>query len=99
MAACAALRLLSRRVPSMHRSRPPTHRCLPPAPPRASRRSCWRIATGLCGGGESRGIRALLIHTLDDDARAFYARYDLEVWPSDPLHLVMLLKDLRAALG
>lgn len=45
------------------------------------------------------GIRALLVHAKDAEARAWYARFDFEPSPSDPLHLFLLLKDLRALLG
>ena len=44
------------------------------------------------------GIRALLIHAHDEAARAFYERFDFEPSPTDPLHLFLLLKDLRRAL-
>lgn len=44
------------------------------------------------------GTRALLVHAKDDKAKAFYQRYDSEASPTDPLHLFLLLKDLRAAL-
>jgi hypothetical protein len=44
------------------------------------------------------GARALLVHAKDDDAKAFYQRYDFEPPPTDPLHLFLLMKDLRAAL-
>ena len=45
------------------------------------------------------GIRALVVHAKDDQARAFYEHYDFTVSPSDPYHLFVLLKDLRAAMG
>jgi GNAT superfamily N-acetyltransferase len=47
------------------------------------------------------GVRALLIHTETPDAAAFYRRISsaFEESPSDPLHLVLLMKDLRHALG
>lgn len=44
------------------------------------------------------GIRALLVHAKDDAARAFYLRYEFEPSPTDPLHLFLLLKDLKALL-
>ncbi|MGP9821209.1 GNAT family N-acetyltransferase [Salinarimonas sp. NSM] len=47
---------------------------------------------------EHAGIRALLVHAKDDAARAWYARYDFEPSPSDPFHLFILLKDIRALL-
>lgn len=45
------------------------------------------------------GIRALLVHAKDDEARAWYERFDFEPSPTDPYHLFLLLKDLRALLG
>jgi GNAT superfamily N-acetyltransferase len=44
------------------------------------------------------GIRAFAVHAKDDDARAFYERFDLIPSPADSFHLFILLKDLRAAL-
>jgi GNAT superfamily N-acetyltransferase len=41
------------------------------------------------------GIRALTVHAKDDAARAFYRRFDFIESPTDPLHLFLLLKDLR----
>ena len=45
------------------------------------------------------GIRALLVHAKDDDARAWYESLDFEPSPTDPYHLFLLMKDLRAVLG
>ena len=42
------------------------------------------------------GIRALVVHAKDDLAKRFYKRFDFIPSPSDPLHLFILLKDLRA---
>ena len=44
------------------------------------------------------GIRAVLVHAIDDSARAFYERFDFESCPDDPLHLMLLMKDLRKQL-
>ena len=44
------------------------------------------------------GIRALLVHAKDDEARRFYLRYEFEPSPTDPLHLFLLLKELKALL-
>jgi len=41
------------------------------------------------------GIRALAVHAKDDEARAFYAHFDFIESPSDPMHLFLLLKDVR----
>jgi GNAT superfamily N-acetyltransferase len=47
---------------------------------------------------ESVGIRVLLVHALDADARRFYERHGFEPSLTDPLNLQMLMKDLRAAV-
>lgn len=44
------------------------------------------------------GIRALLVHAKDERARKWYLSFDFEPSPSDPLHLFLLMKDLRAVL-
>ncbi|MCI1710869.1 MAG: GNAT family N-acetyltransferase [Chiayiivirga sp.] len=41
------------------------------------------------------GIRALAVHAKDEKARAFYRHFDFVDSPTDPLHLFLLLKDLR----
>jgi GNAT superfamily N-acetyltransferase len=41
------------------------------------------------------GIRALAVHAKDDDARRFYEHFDFVPSPSDPMHLFVLLKDVR----
>jgi GNAT superfamily N-acetyltransferase len=41
------------------------------------------------------GIRALAVHAKDEQARAFYKRFDFIDSPTDPLHLFLLVKDLR----
>lgn len=45
------------------------------------------------------GIRAMLVHAKDDEARAWYEQFDFEPSPTDPYHLFLLMKDLRAILG
>jgi GNAT superfamily N-acetyltransferase len=44
------------------------------------------------------GIRAILVHAKDDAARRWYLRWDFEPSPSDPRHLLLLVKDARQAL-
>ncbi len=44
------------------------------------------------------GVRALLVHAKDERARNWYLSFDFEPSPSHPLHLFLLMKDLRAAL-
>ena len=43
------------------------------------------------------GIRALLVHAKDDEARAWYKAWEFEPSPMDPRHLFLLMKDLRRA--
>ena len=50
-------------------------------------------------GADVIGGRALLIHAKDEEARSFYLKYDAEPSPTDHLHLLILMKDLRNALG
>jgi hypothetical protein len=47
---------------------------------------------------ETIGVRALLVHAIDEDARSSYRRHGLEPSPTDPLHLMILIKDITAAL-
>ena len=44
------------------------------------------------------GIRALAVHAKDDAARAFYERFGFMPAQTDPYHLFVLLKDVRAIL-
>lgn len=44
------------------------------------------------------GARVLLVHAKHEAAKAWYMRYDFEESPTDPLHLLMLMKDVRAFL-
>jgi hypothetical protein len=46
---------------------------------------------------ETIGIRALLVHALSEEARAFYIRLGLEASPLDPRTLMATLADLKAA--
>jgi GNAT superfamily N-acetyltransferase len=41
------------------------------------------------------GIRAFAVHAKDDEARTFYEHFGFIQSPTDPLHLFILIKDLR----
>lgn len=41
------------------------------------------------------GIRAIVVHAKDDEARAFYEAFGFATWPDQPLRLFLLIKDLR----
>lgn len=44
---------------------------------------------------EEIGIRAMLVHSIDEDAAAFYRRHGFEPSPTDPHNLQLLIKDIR----
>ena len=48
---------------------------------------------------EIAGIRALAVHAKDDQARRYYKQFDFVASPADPLHLLVLLKDIRKRMG
>jgi GNAT superfamily N-acetyltransferase len=50
-------------------------------------------------GAEIIGGRAVLVHAIDAEAAAFYRGYGFETCPGLELHLMLLMKDLRASLG
>ena len=45
------------------------------------------------------GIRALLVHAKDEPARQWYLNWEFDPSPSDPFHLFLLMKDLKAILA
>jgi GNAT superfamily N-acetyltransferase len=45
------------------------------------------------------GIRAVLVHAIDQQARAFYEKFDFGPCPDDELHLMLLMKDIRKQIG
>jgi GNAT superfamily N-acetyltransferase len=49
-------------------------------------------------GAEAIGGRAFLVHAKDEDAHAFYLKFGMEESPTNPLHLLLLFKDIRQSL-
>ena len=45
------------------------------------------------------GIRLMLVHAKNERASLWYRRFGFEESPTDPLHLILLMKDLRAFLA
>ena len=45
------------------------------------------------------GIRALLVHAKDDNARQWYLNWEFEPSASAPFHLFLLMKDIKALVG
>jgi hypothetical protein len=57
--------------------------------------------TRVAGLSDAIGCRGLLVHAESEQARALYEHLILE-WehsPTDPMHLVLLLKDIRHTLN
>jgi GNAT superfamily N-acetyltransferase len=52
----------------------------------------------IAAAADEIGVRGVLVHAMDDEAKAFYERFDFEESPTDPLHLLLLMKDLRRLL-
>lgn len=45
------------------------------------------------------GIRAVIVHAKNDEARRFYEHFDFDPSPTDLYHLYLLIKDLRKIAG
>lgn len=48
---------------------------------------------------EIAGIRAIAVHAKDERACRYYEQFDFEPSPTDPLHLFVLMKDIRRTLN
>jgi GNAT superfamily N-acetyltransferase len=46
---------------------------------------------------EQAGIRLMLVHAINDQARTFYEHFGFEGSPTDPKNLQLLIKDIRLA--
>ena len=44
------------------------------------------------------GVRAVMVHAIDEQARRFYEHFNFDKSPIDPFQLMLLLKDIRRAL-
>ncbi len=50
-------------------------------------------------GSETIGGRAFLVHAKDEEARdCFYLKFGMEESPTNPMHLLLLFKDIRQSL-
>jgi GNAT superfamily N-acetyltransferase len=47
---------------------------------------------------EQAGMRLMLAHAVNEEARSFYEHFGFERSPSDPMNLQLLTKDIRLAL-
>jgi GNAT superfamily N-acetyltransferase len=55
----------------------------------------YRIASA----SEIVGARAILVHAIDSEAKAFYEHFDFDEFPAGTLHLMLSMKDVRAAIA
>ncbi len=51
------------------------------------------------GVSREAGVRALMTHAKDEDARRFYLRMGMFECPSNPLHLYLLMKDVERSVS
>ncbi len=45
------------------------------------------------------GARAVLVHAIDSEARAFYEHFNFDEFPAGSLHMMLSLKEVRAAIA
>lgn len=63
-------------------------------------RRCLQMADAAQAvGAVTLPVRAVLVQAIDAKAAAFYEKYGFERSPTDPLHLMMLVKDMKKVLG
>ncbi|MEY3538191.1 MAG: hypothetical protein RL645_1005 [Actinomycetota bacterium] len=55
--------------------------------------------TRIAGIAEDVGVRAVQVHPINDEARAFYLRFGFEALGDPSYGLVLLIKDLKAKLN
>lgn len=48
---------------------------------------------------QSIGVRAILVHAISDEARAFYERFGFRASPVAPMTLMVTLREVERALG
>jgi GNAT superfamily N-acetyltransferase len=53
----------------------------------------------IASAAEIVGVRAVLVHAIDETARSFYQKFGFEEFPAGNLQLMLLLKDIRAAMS
>lgn len=48
---------------------------------------------------EHAGLRAMLVHAIDEGAKSFYTQFDFIPSPHDPLTLFLTIEDIHATVG
>ncbi len=44
---------------------------------------------------DQAGVRLLLVHAVNDEARSFYERLGFAASPTDPMNMQLLIKEIR----
>ena len=52
----------------------------------------------IAGAADIIGIRAVMVHAKDDSARRFYAHFNFDPSPTEPLQMFLLVKEIRRLL-
>ncbi len=55
--------------------------------------------TRAANAADTIGARAVLVHAIDEEAKSFYRHFGFEKSPVNSMHLMLLMKDIRAALN
>ncbi len=53
----------------------------------------------IMGAADIIGVRAVVVHAKDKQAKSFYEHFGFEPSPIDQFHLYLLLKDIKKTLG
>ena len=53
----------------------------------------------VASAADTIGALAVLVHAKDDNAKGFYEHFNFEPSPTDPYHLMLIMKDLLRIVG
>ena len=53
----------------------------------------------IVAAAETIGVRAILVHAISEDAKAFYQHHGFDVSPHDPLMLMMTVEEAERMMG
>ncbi|QAT16693.1 GNAT family N-acetyltransferase [Candidatus Velamenicoccus archaeovorus] len=59
----------------------------------------WDALVRIVAAADSIGGRAILVHAKNERAKSFYEHFGFEPSPIDPLHMYLLIKDVKKTLG
>ena len=53
----------------------------------------------IVGAAETIGVRAILVHAMSEDAKAFYEKFGFRASPLEPMTLMMTVEEVRRTIG